>query len=103
MLSGCEALMLECNHDLELLAKSAYPWSLKQRIGGDFGHLSNATAAQILAALDRKTLRTIVCAHLSRQNNRPELARAALAAVLDCLPEEVDVACQDEGTSWMTV
>lgn len=103
MLSGCEALMLECNHDSEMLEKGDYPWSLKRRISGDYGHLSNAAAAAILGQLERSTLRSVYCAHLSRQNNRAELARAALADVLGCTPDEVGVACQDEGTPWTAV
>lgn len=55
-LSGCDALMLECNHDRQMLADSAYPPSLKLRIGGAYGHLSNQTAAEILAALDQSRL-----------------------------------------------
>jgi phosphoribosyl 1,2-cyclic phosphodiesterase len=80
-LQGCHALLLECNHDRAMLSASRYPASLKARIGGRYGHLSNDTAAQILAACLHVGLRHIVAAHLSRENNRPELALAALAAV----------------------
>jgi phosphoribosyl 1,2-cyclic phosphodiesterase len=79
-LSGCHALLLECNHDREMLAGSSYPMSLKRRIGGRFGHLANDTSAEILAACLHQGLRHVVAAHLSRENNRPELALAALAA-----------------------
>lgn len=103
MLSGCEALVLECNHDRALLAQSSYPAFLKRRIAGDYGHLSNEAAADILAAVDRSRLQSLWCAHLSRQNNRPELARAAIAAVLGCVDAEVDVACQSEGIPWVTM
>jgi phosphoribosyl 1,2-cyclic phosphodiesterase len=99
-LSGLTALVLETNHDARLLSESAYPPSLKQRIAGPYGHLENSDSAQILSSLDRTRLRTVVAAHLSRQNNRPELARAALASVMGCATHEVGVADQDEGLHW---
>ena len=102
-LSGCEALVLECNHDPELLRGGDYPYPLKQRIAGEFGHLSNADAAALLAALDRSRLRQVVAAHLSRHNNRPELAQGALAGTLGCAPEWVAVADQREGLGWRDV
>jgi len=102
MLSGCDALVLECNHDARMLATSRYPPSLKARIGGDHGHLSNEAAAAILAALDRSRLKHVVAAHLSQQNNQPELAQAALAAVLGAATEEVMVASQELGFDWLS-
>jgi phosphoribosyl 1,2-cyclic phosphodiesterase len=103
VLSGCDALMLECNHDLQMLAASRYPPSLKARIGGNHGHLNNYAAAQILASLDRSRLRHLVAAHLSQQNNLPELAQAAMAAVLGGAATDVVVASQDEGFDWLAV
>jgi len=102
MLNGCDALVLECNHDVRMLATSRYPPSLKARIGGDHGHLSNEAAAAILAALDRSRLKHVVAAHLSQQNNQPELAQAALAAVLGAATEEVMVASQELGFDWLS-
>ncbi len=78
-LSGCDALVMECNHDPAMLEASDYPWSLKRRIDGGYGHLSNASAAEIVSRIDRSRLRHLVAAHLSRSNNTPALARAALA------------------------
>ena len=101
MLSGCDALVLECNHDARMLATSRYPQSLKARIGGSHGHLSNDAAAEILAALDRSRLTHVVAAHLSQQNNLPELAQAALANVLGSAQEEVRVASQELGFDWI--
>lgn len=103
MLSGCEGLVLECNHDAQMLAAGPYPGFLKERIGGPFGHLANHAAADILGALDRASLRHIVAAHLSEKNNRPELARAALAAVLNCVPDWIGVADQNEGFDWRSL
>jgi phosphoribosyl 1,2-cyclic phosphodiesterase len=100
MLSGCDALVLETNHDLDLLWGGEYPKWLKERIGGPFGHLDNAAAGRLLAALERSRLKHVVAAHLSQQNNRAELARAALAAALGCTDDWVGVATQDEGFGW---
>ncbi len=99
-LDGVDALVLECNHDAELLHASTYPAFLKARILGDRGHLSNAQAAQLLARLDRQRLRCVAAAHLSRRNNRPELAQAALAAAIGISLDEVLVADQDAGLAW---
>ncbi len=101
-LGGVDALVLECNHDVDLLRASVYPAFLKARILGDRGHLSNAQAAGLLAQLDRRRLRCLAAAHLSRRNNRAELAQAALAAVLGASIDEVLVADQDAGLSWQS-
>jgi phosphoribosyl 1,2-cyclic phosphodiesterase len=99
-LSGCDALVLECNHDLDLLWGGDYPRWLKQRIAGPFGHLDNRTAGKLLAALDRSKLKHLIAAHLSLQNNRPELAREALAGAIGCEASWVAVATQEDGFSW---
>lgn len=101
VLGGCDALVLECNHDREMLANSTYPPSLRQRIGGSYGHLSNDTTAQILDMLDKSRLQTVVGAHLSKQNNMPELAHAALSGVAGTGKIEILIACQEEGFSWL--
>lgn len=103
MLTGCEALVLETNHDLEMLWGGGYPKWLKERIAGPFGHLDNASAGRLLAALDRSRLRHVVAAHLSAQNNRADLARAALAQALGCAEEWVGVATQEEGFGWRSL
>lgn len=102
-LDGVDALMLEFNHDIEMLAVGPYPPRLKQRVGGDFGHLNNAQAAELLRRLDRSRLRRLVAAHLSEKNNHPERVRRVLEETLagdacDCL-----IACQDEGFDWVDV
>lgn len=101
--AGCDALVLECNHDAELLANGAYPGFLKARVGGDRGHLSNAQAAALLARLGAARLQHVVAAHLSENNNRPELARAALAGALGCAEGWIGVATQDAGLGWREV
>lgn len=103
VLSGCHALVLESNHDVGMLAASRYPASLKARIAGMHGHLNNDAAAGILAALDRSRLRHLVAAHLSQQNNLPELAQAALSAVLGGTPADVVIATQADGFDWLSL
>jgi phosphoribosyl 1,2-cyclic phosphodiesterase len=100
VLTGCDALLLECNHDSALLADGSYPVHLKRRIAGRFGHLDNAAAADLLARLDHQRLQHVVAAHLSQENNTPALARAALARVLGCTDDWVGVADQDFGCDW---
>lgn len=102
-LAECDALFLEANHCEDLLAHSAYPLSLKKRIAGRFGHLSNRASADLLSRLANPRLQRVVAAHLSRQNNRAELARAAFAQALGAADEDVLVASQDEGLEWVTV
>jgi phosphoribosyl 1,2-cyclic phosphodiesterase len=98
-----DALVLECNHDREMLRNSAYPYSLKRRIGGDFGHLANEVAAAILSRVAHGGLSRVVAAHLSQQNNTRALASGALAAVLGVAPEEILIADQEEGLGWQPV
>lgn len=102
-LAGVDALVLECNHDREMLRNSVYPPSLKRRIGGDFGHLANEVAAAILARVAHSGLGRVVAAHLSQQNNTPALATGALAAALGTVPDDILVADQYEGLGWQTV
>jgi phosphoribosyl 1,2-cyclic phosphodiesterase len=99
-LSGCEALVIECNHDLDMLMTGSYPDALKRRVAGRFGHLSNADAAHLVAALDRGKLRHLIAAHLSQQNNTPALAVEALARGAGCEREWIGVARQDDGFDW---
>ncbi|MBN3832490.1 MBL fold metallo-hydrolase [Burkholderia sp. Ac-20344] len=103
VLSGCDALVLESNHDTAMLAASRYPQSLKARIGGNHGHLSNDAAADILASLERSRLQHLVAAHLSQQNNLPELVRQAFGGVLGTSGEDVVVATQDAGFDWLAL
>jgi phosphoribosyl 1,2-cyclic phosphodiesterase len=99
-LSGCDALVLECNHDHDLLWGGSYPKWLKQRIAGPFGHLSNEAAEKLLASLDRSRLRHVIAAHLSQQNNRAALARAALARAMGCAEEWIGLSTQEDGFAW---
>lgn len=102
-LAQCHALLLECNHDADMLQASAYPPFLKKRVGGQYGHLSNIDSAAIAKALMHPGLNHIVAAHLSRQNNRPDLARDALGTALGRRHNEFGVADQASGCDWVTV
>ena len=102
-LSGCNALVLECNHDLDMLAGGDYPWPLKQRIQSRLGHLHNEASAELLAALDTSRLPHIIAAHLSPQNNTPDKARAALARALNCTPDWIGIADQADGFAWREI
>ena len=102
-LAACDALVLECNHDRTLLARSRYPASLRARIAGPHGHLANDSAAQILAACQHPGLRHVVAAHLSRENNTPALAAQALAAACGAAADDIVVADQELGVDWLAL
>lgn len=81
-LVGCEAVVLECNHDPDMLACGRYPAELKRRIASRRGHLSNADCAAFAAELAEQGTRALMLAHLSQENNTPELAYAELCGTL---------------------
>lgn len=103
MLAGVDALVLECNHDAAMLENGPYPTGLKRRVGGRFGHLENSQSATLLDRLKHEKLQCVMAAHVSRKNNTSELARHALAQVLDCADDEVRVACQTTGFDWIRI
>lgn len=100
MLRECTALVLECNHDPDMLRNGRYPQPLKRRIAGEFGHLDNAAAAGLLGEIGAGKLGHVIAAHLSEENNTPALARAALATALGCTPDWIGVASQAGGFGW---
>ena len=104
-LTGCHAMLLECNHDTDLLANSSYPAFLKKRVGGPYGHLSNTAAAAIAGELAHLGLKHVVAAHLSAQNNNPNLALKALHGSFAPLwgKTELSVAHPLEGSPWIQV
>ena len=102
-LSGCDALVLECNHDADILMNGDYPSSLKRRVGGRFGHLNNQEAAGILSRLDISKLQHLIAAHLSRKNNTSALAIQALSVAAGCEESWVGVATQEEGFTWREI
>ncbi|HEV8583098.1 MAG TPA: MBL fold metallo-hydrolase [Thermoanaerobaculia bacterium] len=104
-LRDVDVLILETNHDLDMLRNGPYPWSLKQRVAGRHGHLSNREAAEGLPELIGDRLRWVVLYHLSRTNNLPALAAAAVGETLDreCCPAHVAITEQDHPTPWLEV
>ena len=102
-LHGCDALLLETNHDPMMLAAGGYPVWLKRRIAGHRGHLANSQSALLLDACRHDGLRHVVAAHLSRQNNRPELALAALRGALGALHPQLTVADAALGCGWIEI
>lgn len=99
VLAGVDVAVVEFNHDLQMLLDGGYPWPLKQRVKGPHGHLSNEQARDLVRNGVGGRLRHLVLAHLSEQNNRPDLA---LAAAHEALPAgstaSIHVALQDEAT-----
>lgn len=97
-LTGCHFLVLESNHDEAMLRESPYPWSVKQRIGGSRGHLSNRLAAELAVEVAHPELGGILLAHLSDECNEPEAARSITRDWLRRrgFRGSVDVASQDE-------
>lgn len=102
-LQQCHALLIESNHDPELLAASRYPDFLKRRVAGDWGHLSNAAAADLAQAINHSGLGHVLGGHLSERNNRPELAAAALAPALNRSLADVQLADAESGSDWLCV
>ena len=101
-LAQCHALMLEGNHDPELLARSRYPEFLQRRIASELGHLSNAQASDVLRHVNWAQLGIVVGAHLSERNNRPGLVRSTFADALGRSADEIQVSSR-EGLDWLPV
>lgn len=100
---ACDALVLETNHDPERLWQGSYPASVKRRVAGAWGHLSNAQAAALLAEVDRDRLTQVTLAHVSQQNNDGALALDLVAGSLDGCGVRLDLATQDEVCGWHEV
>ena len=81
-LNGCEAVVLESNHDVDMLRTGPYPWPLKQRVLSDRGHLSNDGCAAFACQLAESGTKKLVLAHLSRENNRPSVAEDTVCSLL---------------------
>lgn len=93
-------LILESNHCSDLLRSSAYPESLKKRVGGTFGHLSNDVACEILDQVSGPNLKYVVAAHLSKNTNCPDLVHSLWTEVLKSKHIPFDIACQEQGLDW---
>lgn len=99
----CDALMLECNHDLRMLAEGPYPASLKRRVAGAMGHLNNQQAADMLRQVGHDDMQHLIVTHISQKNNTPELAVQTLLASECCKPAVIQVAGQKSGLDWCTI
>jgi phosphoribosyl 1,2-cyclic phosphodiesterase len=100
-----DLLLLETNHDLDMLRNGPYPWALKQRVAGRHGHLSNREAAEGLPELVSSRLRWVVLYHLSRTNNLPALAAAAIGEALarEGCPASLALTDQFQPTPWLEI
>jgi len=102
-LDGLDAFILEFNHDPDMLEAGPYPPSLKARVGGGFGHLSNRQAADLLGQIDLRRLKLLVAAHLSEKNNCPDLAREHVERALEGWNTDIHIADQSVGIPWKTL
>jgi len=104
-LHDVDVLLMETNHDLTMLREGPYPWSLKQRVAGAHGHLSNAQAAEGLPELLTDRLRYVVLYHLSRTNNLPGIAQTEIGEVLvrEGSSAQMVMTNQFEPTDWLAV
>lgn len=103
MLNGVDGLMLECNHDRDILLNGAYPESLKRRVSGDYGHMSNDQACELLTLIDRSRLQKLVAMHLSDKNNNLDIVYESLAKVMGADAGIIEIADQAEGLVWRCV
>ena len=100
VLKGCDALLLECNYDREMLLNGVYPESLKRRVLGDWGHLDNQQAIELLQHLDTNTLQHLVLAHVSEKNNSHDLVLDSVSKAIQCDRAWLEVIDQDNGMAW---
>ncbi len=99
--SGLNALLLEFNYDVDMLANGPYPEPLKQRVGGSHGHLSNAQSLELLHRIDTSNLGCLIAAHISEKNNTPDIVDRLIRQV-DHLPRPV-LADQERGFDWIAI
>ncbi len=98
----CQVLLVEANHDLDMLMSGPYPESLKRRVGGRWGHLNNQQTADFLRAVNEGgSLRTLVIGHISRHNNAVERVRQAVEPVTAGI-DQIHYALQDETLAWVS-
>ncbi|MEO1086416.1 MAG: MBL fold metallo-hydrolase, partial [Acidobacteriota bacterium] len=104
-LHDLDALIIETNHDLQMLRDGPYPWVLKQRVAGRHGHLSNKEAAEGLPELVSDRLEAVILYHLSRTNNEASIASEAVGTSLEAVgcKARVLVTSQDQPTPWIEI
>ena len=100
---NCHALLVETNHDVQMLRNGPYPARLKKRVEGHLGHLNNEQAAQFLESVDTSDLQFVVATHISGQNNRVDYAVNSICKGLGCESDWVIVANQETGFDWREI
>lgn len=100
--AGCHGLLLECNHDEDMLRLGPYPPPLKRRVGGDWGHLNNRQSAALLECVVHEGLRELVVAHVSEQNNHRDHVMDALVPVYG-EDAGLTLADQQQGFDWLSL
>lgn len=100
---GCDALILEANYDDELLENGYYPESVKARIAGERGHLSNEQSLALIKALEFKNVHALAIAHVSEKNNHQETIKSLFRQHFGSEVEQMDFICQQQGMSWRTL
>ena len=103
VLAGCDALLLECNYDRDMLLNGVYPESLKRRVVGDWGHLDNQQSVHLLKQLETEKLQHLVLAHVSEKNNSHELVLDCVSSAIHCDRARLKVIDQDDGLDWCTL
>lgn len=99
-LTSCDALLLEANHDMDMLDNGEYPEHLKYRVSGRLGHLNNVQSAKLLEKIDTSRLQHIVAMHLSEKNNSPNIVSPLFAQALECDQSWITIAEQEVGFDW---
>ncbi len=94
-LKGCSLLILEANHDPDMLVNGPYPWPIKQRIKSRTGHLSNEDSKKLIMKIKHSRLKHVILAHLSEINNTPEKALSVVGEAINLSETKIDVAMQD--------
>ena len=96
----CDGLLIEANHDLDMLYAGSYPEFLKDRVAGPWGHLNNHQTAQLLSVLDQQRMQQLVIGHISEKNNSLEKVKSAVEAVIQGYGN-LHYACQQQGFDWL--
>lgn len=100
--SGCDMLLLEFNHDLEMLKRGPYPAALKRRVAGDYGHLNNEQAMAMLTSIANQAPKVVIAGHISEQNNSVEAVSSRLGAWSQETNARVLYATQSQGFDWIS-
>jgi phosphoribosyl 1,2-cyclic phosphodiesterase len=102
-LKNSHVLLLESNHDVEMLDFGPYSWALKKRIKSDLGHLSNEACGELLSAVKHEHLQRVILMHLSQTNNHPEIAHVTALQALGSHTPILSLASQDQPTELIEV